>query len=417
MIDDAQMDLTDLNKPSQRRVYSVSEITRDIRLTLEEVFPSVWIEGEISNFLRHRSGHLYFSLKDADAQISCVMWRGKNQSLLFEPQDGMKVQIFGSLTLYERQGRYQIDVHRMQPAGVGELQAAFEQLKQRLSDEGLFDPLHKQEIPEFPACIGVVTSPTGAAIRDILSVLQRRFGALRVLLCPVHVQGAVAAEEIAQGIRSLNEQGDADVMIVGRGGGSLEDLWAFNEEVVARAVFESRIPVISAVGHEIDFSISDFVADVRAPTPSAAAELAIRSRDELFEILAGYHERFEQSIVQLISGFQLQMEGLQTRWGFRRPEDLIRQYRMRLDEVSRIHESRMEQVLHGKQSQCNILQEKIAVLNPEAILNRGYSVVTRLDDPKSLRDASLLKSSDRVKMQFARGSAVGQVESVQTAEE
>ncbi|NQT25356.1 exodeoxyribonuclease VII large subunit [candidate division KSB1 bacterium] len=407
------MDLTEWNKPSARRVYSVSEITRDIRLTLEDKFPSVWIEGEVSNFLRHRSGHLYFSLKDADAQIACVMWRSKNQSLLFEPQDGMKVQIFGSLTLYERQGRYQIDVHRIQPAGVGELQMAFEMLKQQLAEEGLFDPEHKQEIPEFPTCIGIVTSPTGAAIRDILSVLQRRFGALRVLLSPVHVQGVTAADEIARAIQDLNVHGEADVLIIGRGGGSIEDLWAFNEEAVARAIFESKIPIISAVGHEIDFSISDFVADVRAPTPSAAAELAVRNKDELLDILSAYRERFQQMVVQMISGYQNRIESMKSRWAFRRAEDLIREYRLRLDDMTRSHQSNIFQIMQDKQSQTAIQHEKMNALNPKAILNRGYSVVTRADESLSIKDASVLEAMDRVKMQFARGSAVSVVESIQ----
>jgi exodeoxyribonuclease VII large subunit len=414
MIDESQMDLSDWNEPSPRRVYSVSEITRDIRLTLEDTFPSVWVEGEVTNYLRHRSGHIYFSLKDVDAQIACVMWRTKNQNLLFEPRDGMKVLIFGSVTLYERQGRYQIDVHRIQPAGAGELQAAFEMLKQRLAEEGLFDPEHKQKIPEFPECIGVVTSPTGAAFQDILSVLRRRFGAIRVLLSPVHVQGATAAGEIAQAIGDLNAHGEADVLIVGRGGGSLEDLWAFNEEPVARAIFESRIPVISAVGHEIDFSISDFVADVRAPTPSAAAELAVRSKDELFGILSGYHERFQQAVVQKISEYQARIEGMRTRWAFRRPKDLIREYGLRLDELARLHPSRLLQLLKNKQSKIAILHEKVNALNPHAILSRGYSVITRVDNSASIRDASFLETADRVNMRFAKGCATGIVESVRT---
>ncbi|MFQ5772424.1 MAG: exodeoxyribonuclease VII large subunit, partial [bacterium] len=269
----------------EEKHYSVSELTRQIKFLLESSFPEIWVQGEISNFTHHSSGHMYFSLKDENAQISCVMWRSRNQHLFFTPQDGMKVILDARITVYEKRGAYQLDVLQMQPAGVGELQLAFEQLKNRLREEGLFSEEFKKPIPLYPERIGIVTSPTGAAVQDLISVLQRRFPGIEIIINAARVQGEGAATEIARAIDDFNDYGKVDVLIVGRGGGSLEDLWAFNEEVVARAVFRSKIPIISAVGHEVDFTICDFVADLRAPTPSAAAELAVRHRDELHAFL------------------------------------------------------------------------------------------------------------------------------------
>ncbi len=260
---------------TEKQVLSVSDITRQIKNSLELRFPRVWIQGEISNFKRHTSGHLYFTLKDEGAQISATMWRSRAGTLLFGPEDGMKVIARGGITVYPPRGSYQIDVDQLTPLGVGELQIAFERLKQKLVAEGLFDEGRKRPLPELPSRIGIITSETGAALHDIRTVLNRRFPAIEVLLIPVRVQGPGAAEEIASAVKDMNRYGKIDVMIVGRGGGSLEDLWAFNEEIVARAIYASEIPVVSAVGHEIDFTIADFVADLRAPTPSAAAEMVV----------------------------------------------------------------------------------------------------------------------------------------------
>jgi exodeoxyribonuclease VII large subunit len=256
------------------KVYQVSELTRALKALIESSIGSVWIEGEISNLRRPPSGHLYFTVKDATAQISAVLFKGNQRGLTFIPRDGLLVRVQGDVTVYEHGGNYQVIVRQMRESGAGALQARFEALKARLQAEGLFDPSRKKPLPLLPRRVGIVTSPTGAVIRDILNVLGRRFPNLHLMLVPVRVQGAGAAEEVAAAIDLLNERGEVDVMIVGRGGGSMEDLWCFNEEVVARAIARSRIPVISAVGHETDFTISDFVADVRAPTPSAAAEEA-----------------------------------------------------------------------------------------------------------------------------------------------
>jgi exodeoxyribonuclease VII large subunit len=269
----------------ERAVLTVSALTIELRAVLEERFPAVWVEGEISNFRLYGSGHAYFTLKDAEAQLRCVLFRNRGRRIKFEPADGLHVMAFGSVEVYAQRGEYQLVVELLEPKGLGALQLAFEQLKARLTLEGLFDPARKRELPRFPRKIGIVTSPSGAAIRDMLRVIGRRFGELHIVIAPAKVQGEGAAEEIAQGLRDLNALGDVDVIIVGRGGGSLEDLWAFNEEVVARAICASKAPVISAVGHEVDFTIADFVADLRAPTPSAAAELVVREKQAVVDAL------------------------------------------------------------------------------------------------------------------------------------
>ncbi|EES72230.1 exodeoxyribonuclease VII, large subunit, partial [Paenibacillus sp. oral taxon 786 str. D14] len=271
----------------QQRILTVKELNRYIRMKLEsdQVLTDVWIRGEISNFTHHSSGHMYFTLKDADSRIKSIMFASYNQRLPFRPKEGTRVIARGNVSVYERDGQYQFYVTHMQPDGVGSLYLAFEQLKQKLEAEGLFAPGRKRPLPRFPKTIGVVTSPTGAAVRDILTTLGRRYPQAAVILYPVLVQGKGAAPSIVKAIRTLNAMGEADVLIVGRGGGSLEELWAFNEEQVARAIYESAIPVISAVGHETDFTIADFVADLRAATPTAAAELAVPHTAELRALL------------------------------------------------------------------------------------------------------------------------------------
>jgi exodeoxyribonuclease VII large subunit len=362
------------------------------------------VEGEISNFKRHSSGHLYFSLKDEDAQLGCVMWRGRNQGLMFQPNDGMKALAMGNLTVYERQGRYQLDVILMQPAGIGELQLAFEALKQRLQEEGLFDSEYKQPLPPFPQRIGIVTSPTGAAVRDIVSVSRRRFPGVRLILYPVRVQGPSAAEEIARGIDMFNEYGDVDVLIVGRGGGSLEDLWAFNEEIVARSIFKSHIPVVSAVGHEIDFSISDFVADVRAPTPSAAAELVVRDRDELRQMVIRYGLDIWKSLNRKVEMEKERMTALKRRYAFRRPEDSIREHRLRIDDMQRSMERGFRHHLEEGVLKTSRLKARLTALNPQAVLDRGYSITTRIRDGAVLKRSEDAEISESLRVQLAAGA-------------
>ncbi|MBN1895059.1 exodeoxyribonuclease VII large subunit [bacterium] len=397
-------------EPSSRRVYHVSEITRAIKSRLEEAFPTVWVEGEISNFKAHDSGHFYFSLKDPEAQISCVMWRGRNQSLPFRPGDGMNVLVFGDLTVYERQGRYQLDIIRMQPAGLGELQQAFERLKRKLEAEGLFDPGHKQPIPTMPMRIGVVTSPTGAAIRDITSIINRRFPAARLILAPVRVQGEGAAREIADAVESFNRYGQVDVIIVGRGGGSLEDLWAFNEEIVARAVFDSKIPVVSAVGHEIDFTICDFVADLRAPTPSAAAELVVPDREELLAGIRHMEGRLLRGYKSLLSGLAGRLDAFRRSYGMRKPQDRMREYRFRLDDLSRTLHSSMEHLLKSRRLTLERLGGILQSLAPESVLRRGYTMTTRLPAGEIVTRAALLSGGDSIGIRFADGTVKARVD-------
>jgi exodeoxyribonuclease VII large subunit len=401
------------SKPSERRVYSVSEVTREIKMTLEEGFPSLWIEGEISNFKKHSSGHSYFSLKDSEAQISCVMWRGRSQNLIFDPVDGLKVLVFGSLTVYERQGRYQVDVVRLQPAGVGELQMAFEILKRRLEEEGLFDPEHKKTLPAFPERIGVVTSPTGAAIRDIVSVIQRRFPSVRIILRPVRVQGEGAAREIADAIREFNEYGEIDVLIVGRGGGSLEDLWAFNEEIVVRAVFESEIPIISAVGHEIDFSLSDFAADVRAPTPSAAAELVVKNRDELLQTIDHSITSIKRSIQDRIQFYRDRILRIEKSYGFRWPADRIREFQMRLDDTLRKLETGQLHRFGSIKAEIDQLTGRLKALDPQSVMERGYSITSRLRDGTVVKCSMDVQEKEAIRIRFAQGSVLGEVEEIE----
>ncbi len=332
--------MTQMGQPSlfdqmpQRRVWKVSELTQQIGNLLEGNFPDVWVEGEVSNYRAAQSGHLYFTLKDARAQIRCVCFRDQLRGIKFRPDNGLQVIVRGSLTVYEVRGEYQVYVTYMEPVGAGALQLAFEQLKKKLQEEGLFDASRKKPLPVLPRCIGVVTSPKGAAIRDILRVLKRRFANVHVQIYPVSVQGDGAAAEIVQALRYFNRVKFAEVLIVARGGGSLEDLWAFNEEAVARSIAGSAIPVITGVGHETDFTIADFVADLRAPTPSAAAEVVVRSRDEFERHIADHQRRIVQRMRFVLSEWRHRVRDLETHRGFRQIEMLLRGRGQRIDDLS-----------------------------------------------------------------------------------
>ena len=382
-------------------VLTVTELTRRIKGIIEKQFINLSVQGEISNCKLHSSGHLYFTLKDDRCQIQAVMWRNRVAGLSFTPQDGMKVIAAGNISVYEVRGVYQIDVAFLQPAGLGELQLAFERLKQRLATEGLFDQAHKKPIPSFPMRIGIVTSPTGAAIQDILNIIGRRFPGVQLILNPVKVQGSGAAGEIAGAIAEFNRYGEIDVMIVGRGGGSLEDLWAFNEEVVARAIYNSAIPVISAVGHEIDFTIADFVADLRAPTPSAAAELVVRNRTEIIEFLRDFQYTAEQNIGELIDSQRLHIKSLLQSYSFNRPVDLLRQYSQRLDEITRTLGKEASQRLRLLNEKLLSYSSRITSLNPDAVLHRGYAIV--ISDQKLIIRARQLEHGDDVNIRFHDG--------------
>jgi exodeoxyribonuclease VII large subunit len=439
----------------ERRVLTVSALTSLIRGVLEENFDQVWVEGEISNYASPQSGHCYFTLKDVGAQIRCVMFRSAARSLKFVPRDGMRILTRGRLTLFEPRGEYQLVADYIEPQGIGGLQLAFIQLKERLAKEGLFSELHKREIPKLPQRIGVVTSPTGAAIRDILTVLSRRFANVQILLAPVRVQGEGAAGEIAMAIDDLNRYGNLDVMIVGRGGGSLEDLWAFNEESVARAIFRSKIPVISAVGHEVDFSIADFVADLRAATPSAAAELVVRSKKELVAELDALCHRLDMAQTRRIERLQSRLASLSRmvtdpsrvlghlsqrvdsldgrlvrevgllldrhgekmvtlsgRLAQQSPELNLKRTSDRLEALTLRMDQAMKRKL-GSISEC--LRGgvgKLEVISPLATLSRGYSITRKLPGGCIVRDSAEIAPGDSLELIFGRGGARCRVESI-----
>ncbi|MCX6173261.1 MAG: exodeoxyribonuclease VII large subunit [Ignavibacteriales bacterium] len=360
-------------------ILSVSEITGLIKQTLEENFSEVNVIGEISNFKAHVSGHWYFTLKDANAQVSCTMWRGINNYVFFTPQDGMKVIITGKITIYPPRGSYQIDVRSMKPAGVGELQAAFEKLKQKLSAEGLFDEQYKKPIPKFPQKIGIVTAIDGAAFQDMKSIASRRYPLVEIVIASSKVQGEGAAEEIAECIKLLNRQKDVDLIIVGRGGGSLEDLWAFNEEIVARAIFDSQIPIISAVGHEIDFTISDFVADLRAATPSAAMELATPNKDELFAFIDEFSDYFPAKMLEIVSNYNDEIDRTISSYGFRVPQDIVKNKIQLLDNLIYRFQNNFDIKLSDQKKGLELLESKVDSFNVDNVLKRGFSIIKQND--------------------------------------
>ena len=390
---------------NEPQVFSVSQLTKLIKDVIETSFGPVCVRGEISNYVLHGSGHRYFSLKDESSTIRCVMFRSAGARLRFQPGDGMLLEAKGSLTVYEKGGQYQLRVDSMVPAGQGSLQLALEALKRRLAEEGLFDERHKKPLPKYPRRIGVVTSPTGAAIRDILRVLNRRYPAAEVILCPARVQGEGAAEEIARAIEGMNAHKLADVLIVGRGGGSLEDLWAFNEERVARAIFESRIPVVSAVGHEIDFTISDFVADARAPTPSAAAEIVVPDASELAARLAKERARLGAAVRKSIGDRRHELGRIVSSYGLRRPLDRIREGHQRVDELRHSISVHWAGFIARNRELVRHCGGRLRSLDPHGILKRGYCICSKEEDGFTVISSSQLVKGDGVSLTFSEGTA------------
>ena len=394
------------------KIYSVREITRRIRDLMDHHFAGVWVEGEITGFKFHHSGHIYFSLKDNEAVLKAAFFSRYNRSVKFELKDGLQVICFGKISVYDPRGEYQIYVERVEPKGLGALQLAFLQLKEKLAKEGLFDPARKRPIPRFPRTVGVVTSPTGAAIRDILNVVNRRFRGTSVLLNPVKVQGDGAAEEIARAIDEMNTFDDIDVLIVGRGGGSLEDLWAFNEEAVARAVHRSRIPIISAVGHEIDWTICDWVADLRAPTPSAAAELVVQSREELELRVGDFKTRLVHAVKGIFEAQRKILEGLQESYAFRQPLNLINQYAQRLDELLRQLQNYLKNLVREKNQTFRNWAGRLEALSPLGILARGYSLT--FDEAGALvKSAGKVKVGGELRTRLHQGTIHSKVEKIE----
>lgn len=394
-------------------IFSVSQLNSYIKRILDNdiLLSGIWIKGEISNFKHHSSGHMYMTLKDEQSAVRAVMFKGATFNLKFRPEDGMKVLVFGRVSVFESAGQYQVYIEAMQPDGVGALYIAFEQLKSKLEQEGLFSEAHKKEIPSFPEKIAVVTSPTGAAIQDILNVLGRRYPYANVVVCPVLVQGDGAAEQIANAINYVNEKNLADVMIVGRGGGSIEDLWAFNEEVCARAIYSSEIPVISAVGHETDFTIADFVADMRAPTPSAAAELAVPSMAELSAFIIGASSRMMYAAQNYIEHKRADIKHIQSRISFDGVLNSYNQKRLTIDHKLKCIEQGAERVFNKAKTDFAKNVAKLHALSPLAVLGRGFTV-TKTASGKTA-DFSEIKAGDTIITAFKDGEVKSVVSSTE----
>ncbi|MGD1006770.1 MAG: exodeoxyribonuclease VII large subunit [Ignavibacteriaceae bacterium] len=356
-------------------ILTVSELTNKIKFTLEDNFSQINIVGEISNFKAHVSGHWYFNLKDSNAVINCTMWKGLNSYVFFTPQDGMKIIVSGRITVYPPRGNYQFDVKSMKPAGIGELQAAFELLKQKLAAEGLFQEQYKKQIPVFPQKIGIVTAIDGAAFKDMISVAKRRFPLVELVIASSQVQGSGAAETIAESIRMLNERTDIDVIIVGRGGGSIEDLWAFNEEIVAREIFKSRIPVITGIGHEIDFTIADFVADVRASTPSAAMEIATPNKEDLFSLINDFSFGSSQNLSRIMTESKSKVSNFINSYGFRIPMDIVRRKSQETDNLTYRLVQNIDRKLLLTGNKLSLLSQQIEAHNIQKSLKKGFVLV------------------------------------------
>jgi exodeoxyribonuclease VII large subunit len=418
------------------KIYTVSEITRLVKLELETAFPLVWVEGEVSNFHRHSSGHLYFTLKDELSQLRTVMFRSEARQVVFELKDGLKVVCRGRLNVYEPRGEYQLIAELVEPKGKGALQLAFEQLKEKLRTEGLFDPRHKKKLPLFPKKIGIVTSPRGAAIVDILRTLERRFARLHILIYPVKVQGEGAASEIVEGIDHLGGQRDIDVIIVGRGGGSIEDLWAFNEEKVARAIFRCPIPVISAVGHEVDFTIADFVADIRASTPSVAAEIVIEKEQALVDRI----EHLEKSLLErtlyfiqekkhlvldlsrhrIFQNFRIKLLNLEQRVDeleqrareiLRRKKTMLAESRSSAALLEEKMANRVKRLLRDLLSKWEKLSVELHSLSPLDILKKGYTLCWK-DDLQLIRRVEEVDRNKDITVSFYKGEFTCRVKSL-----
>ncbi len=400
------------SETKEKQIYTVTELTKYIRQIIENSFPHIWVEGEISNFVLHSSGHMYFSLKDAGSVVQSAMFKRSNEKLKFHPKDGMKVICFGKISVYEPRGSYQLIVEEIEPKGIGALQLQFQQLKEKLQKEGLFDPAHKVPIPHLPTRIGIVTSPTGAAIRDILNIALRRFSNVEIIIYPVRVQGEGSKDEIAAAIRDFNALNNIDVMIVGRGGGSLEDLWAFNEEVVARAIYGSVIPVISAVGHEIDYTIADFVADLRAPTPSAAAELVIPRKEDLVNSISTNTVRLRNALLNSLGAMAQRLAKLSQSYALKQPLKMVEKYEQMIDDLRKDMAIRINHLvkLHGEN--YNLLEQKLAVLSPLSILSRGYSVSSRLPEKKIIKDARDISVGDRIETRLGKGAFISKIEEI-----
>ena len=395
------------------KFFTVSEISRGIRTSLEHKFSNIGVLGEISNVRKPSSGHIYLTLKDKNSQLQAVVFRNSASRIKFELKDGMEVISFGSITVYEPRGQYQLIINKIEPKGIGALQLAFQQLKEKLEKEGLFDHAHKKTIPFIPQKIGIVTSPTGAAIKDILNIIERRFANVEILIYPVRVQGEGAAQEIAEAISELNKLSDIDVIISGRGGGSLEDLWAFNEEIVARSIYNSRIPIISAVGHEIDVTIADLVADKRALTPSEAGELVVPRKDLLVEKIEKFKARLLQSLTGKLRLSKEKLVRIANSYAMRQPFDRLNRWQQKLDEFTQRLNLNITHALYAEREKLSGIAGKLESLSPLNVLKRGYTITTRLEDNKSLRDIKNLSKGGKIKTNLSKGSVISEILSIE----
>lgn len=399
---------------ANQQTLTVSQLTAQIKGLLENQFTSVWVAGEISNFSRPQSGHCYFTLKDDQAQIRAVMWRGAAARLKFNLADGLDVICRGHLDVYAPRGSYQLVVDELQPKGVGALELALRKLREKLAAEGLFDSARKRPLPMFPQQVAFVTSPTGAAIHDFLQVLGRRWRGVDVLVIPARVQGEGSVQEIVAGIKLANRISPRpDVLVVGRGGGSLEDLWSFNEEAVVRAIAASRIPTVSAVGHEIDVTLADLVADVRALTPSEAAERIVPAADEIGARVRGYQQRLRHAAHRRVALLRARFEGIAAQRPFRRPFDLIHDRSRRLDELATHGQRSLRRLVQDRASRLSLLAGKVESLSPLAVLARGYTITQDAKTHKVLKSVNGLRVGDLIATRFIDGETLSRVERIE----
>lgn len=406
---------TDLFAPpphhkKDKRIYAVSEITQDIKLILENTFGGVWVEGEVSNFKAYPSGHFYFTLKDERALLATVMFKNANKDIKFKIEDGLKVICFGRIDVYAPRGQYQLIVEKIEPKGIGAQQLAFEQLKNKLCKEGLFDQKHKKGLPLMPFCVAVVTSSVGAALRDILQILKKGAPCVDVIIRPVRVQGEHAGREIAEAVHDFNQFKRVDIIIICRGGGSTEDLWSFNEEIVARAIYNSQIPTISAVGHQVNVTISDLVADVFVETPSAAAKVIVDKKNALLAEIDGYRYALSAAISESLHHLRNTLTTLKGM--LKSPLDRLSEKQQLLDELSSGLNSHIQHALDMAAEKFNSLIDRLEALSPLAVLSRGYSLSSLMPAGKLIKDASELKPKDLVKTILAKGSFLSLVQEV-----
>jgi exodeoxyribonuclease VII large subunit len=400
--------------PETIPVLTVSAVTFALKEVVEATFPHLWVCGEISNLMRAGSGHIYFTLKDEAAQLKAVMWRTAAQRMRFDLRDGMEVIVAGGIQVYEARGQHQIVVEQLQPKGIGPLELAFRQLQQKLAEEGLFEVERKRPLPRFPKRIALITSPSGAAVRDMIQVITRRWPKANIILVPVAVQGDQAAGQIAAALRKVHTIPDVDVVICGRGGGSLEDLWAFNEEVVARAIHACKIPVVSAVGHEVDVTIADLVADRRALTPSEAAELVVPLESDVRLELDQVRQRLVNSLKQQTQRARLRLDSVASRRCFSRPLERIQEQSHRLDDLESRLKRGMKQVVESSKQKLQAFASSLNALSPLAVLDRGYSLTKRISDGELIRDASTISVGDQISTLLAQGSIISEVRAIET---